>query len=231
MLGEYQEELEVARRGSQSVPDHAQLVRAQARALIALGRSAEGLELLEHQLTRMDPGRDPTALFDSTARELDAHGYPEAAQALWERLLAWYSTRPAEETTGAEHRRARANLLLQLDRLLEASVLVESLAWDFTDSASDQGRLGVFRAKLGDAAGAEAVSEALLRWDAPYPMGRNTLWAAYISAQLGELDRAVHLLRDASQQGWNYRDRLHSDPFLRPLRDHPAFQELIRPKG
>ena len=59
-------------------------------------------------------------------------------------------------------------------------------------------------------------------------------WLARIAASLGELDKATALLRESVDKGWpvvriHFQSSLLSQ--LRVMRDHPPFQELIRPKG
>ena len=58
--------------------------------------------------------------------------------------------------------------------------------------------------------------------------GSYLFWRACISAQLGELESAVSDLREAFSQGLAYDISHHRDPLLEPLRDDPAFKELMR---
>ena len=60
-----------------------------------------------------------------------------------------------------------------------------------------------------------------------------TFWQARIAASLGKIDEATALLREAVGDGYLSVGAIpHKSPLLwRVLRDHPPFQELIRPKG
>ena len=59
-------------------------------------------------------------------------------------------------------------------------------------------------------------------------------WPTIVAASRGQLDRAVALLREALANGLRYHDlnqmQIHIRPELIPLRDHPAFRELMRPR-
>ena len=61
----------------------------------------------------------------------------------------------------------------------------------------------------------------------------NFVFAGYVAAHLGELDRAVQYLKlsVASKSGVNYDQFVRWDLDLEPLWDYPPFQELIEPKG
>ncbi|MFB3111583.1 MAG: hypothetical protein ACE10G_06085 [Gemmatimonadales bacterium] len=93
------------------------------------------------------------------------------------------------------------------------------------------GVLGVIAARLGEIEEARRIDDRLAAIDRPYVFGGPMLWRARIAASLGERERAVNLLRDAFGRGTNYGIWLHRDPELASLRDHPPFQELLRPKG
>jgi hypothetical protein len=98
------------------------------------------------------------------------------------------------------------------------------------DEVDCRGFVGVLAARRGDRAAALAADRALATLHGPYVHGRHTYWRARIAALLGERERALALLREALQEGQMY-PALHGAADLAPLRDLPAFQELIRPKG
>jgi serine/threonine protein kinase len=58
---------------------------------------------------------------------------------------------------------------------------------------------------------------------------------AMIAASLGDKAAAVQLLREAIAQGFTdvagYAEFFHRAPEMAPLRGHPPFEELIKPKG
>jgi hypothetical protein len=51
------------------------------------------------------------------------------------------------------------------------------------------------------------------------------------AAQMGDKDRAIHLLQQAITAGYCDYMGIHVNPDFEPLRDDPEFQEIIRPKG
>ncbi len=61
--------------------------------------------------------------------------------------------------------------------------------------------------------------------------GEIEFFRAGIAAQLGETDRAIHLLRQAVAAGYCEYMWIHSHPPFEPLWDDPEFQEILRPKG
>ncbi|MCJ7630704.1 MAG: hypothetical protein MUO50_20190 [Longimicrobiales bacterium] len=187
--------------------------------------------MIENQLALLPPGQGPGTLLQRAGQEYDAHGHPEEARELWERALGWYAGRPAEEVETETNRRQRAWFLLYLDRLEEAERLLVPLVSETPGDVASRGLLGILKAKQADREGAEQVSQALAAWDPPVRNGGGSVWQARIAAQLGELDEAVRLLERAMEEGWSVRDNPHRDPFLKPLRGHPAFEEFMRPKG
>jgi hypothetical protein len=98
------------------------------------------------------------------------------------------------------------------------------------DDVNRLGFAGALAARRGDAAAAREADGALAALRRPYLAGRHTYWRARIAALLGERERAVALLREALREGQMY-PALHGNADLVPLRDVPAFRELMRPKG
>ena len=82
-------------------------------------------------------------------------------------------------------------------------------------------------ARRGDTERASTVSAQLRR------TGRHTLDRAEIAALLGDLEQATILLGQAIEltPQWGLHMRVHQDTDFDPLRDHPPFRELMRPKG
>ena len=92
---------------------------------------------------------------------------------------------------------------------------------------------GVLAARRGDRVEAEKLAEELTGAGKTVAERANhTYDRACIAAQLGDIDRALDLIRQTVAIGpvapWYV---MRVDPDLEPLRDHPAFQELLRPKG
>jgi hypothetical protein len=93
------------------------------------------------------------------------------------------------------------------------------------------GWLGVLAARRGGHDLARRISNQLGEIEGPDRYGRRAYQRARIAAVLGETAEAVTLLQDAFSQGDAYGIWIHLDMDLDSLRDDPAFQELVRPKG
>jgi hypothetical protein len=99
------------------------------------------------------------------------------------------------------------------------------------DNLSYNGYLGVASARLGDVDAASRISDELAALDRPYLRGSNTRWRARIAAVLGNGQQSVELLRQSFNEGSAYAIDLHRNMDYESLRDYPAFQEFLRPKG
>ena len=62
-------------------------------------------------------------------------------------------------------------------------------------------------------------------------MGGNVLQQARVAAAMGDAGRAVRFLERAFEQGGWAFPSLHVDPAFRAVRDDPAFQAFMEPKG
>ena len=124
------------------------------------------------------------------------------------------------------------DLLWQAGRESEASELCQTLVERAPDQLGVVDTRGILAARRGDRQQAEEVDAALA---AAEKTTRERIYAAYdracITAQLGELDRALDLLREAIALGFPDWHVIRRDPDLEPLHDNPTFQELVRPKG
>ena len=247
MIGDYAAELTAAQRGRQQHPDRMTTLYDEARALAALGRIGDVSRRLDEAV---DLPASPMFATGEVIRgvgvELRAHRQEAAAQGALARALRWWAERPTAERATEAWRVRYAQALYTAGAWEEARRLLEPLAGLPANSKPDsylgfvdagppdaldrRGYLGVIAARRGDRAAALEADRALAATSMPYLRGRHTYWRARIAALLGESDRAVVLLREALQQGRTYQE-VHGEADLMPLRDVPAFQELVRPKG
>ena len=161
------------------------------------------------------------------ARELDAHGNPQAARAMWDRVVRWYDVQPSDRQESARPRHWLGDALQFSGRYEEARVVFET----HPNVGTRLSHMGVLAARLGRIDEAQQFSDSLAAMAGPGVFGGPTWSLALIAAALGERERAVRLLREAFTLGWQYGVGRHSDPDLASLRDYPPFQELMRPKG
>jgi DNA-binding SARP family transcriptional activator/TolB-like protein len=230
MLGNHRAELKAARQARALYPASPRGLLHEVRALAALGRTAEVERRIQERLTSASP-ESPSAgaLMVAAARELRAHGRPDAARGLLERSLDWYRAQGPDGAVG-DPRPGIATVLYELGRWDEAGEAFAALAAGSPDNLALQGYLGVIAARRGDETEADRIALWLRDRERPYLHGQHTLWRARIAAVLGQHDQAVDLLRDAFAQGVPHHVAHHTDPDLQPLRDFLPFRELMRPR-
>ena len=168
------------------------------------------------------------------------HDHLDAASQVLDRGImrgqAWLSTLPTDTTSrriGADIARL-ADMLLLHGRFDEARVVLERAVEERGGSRFRReyiGTLGVIAGMQGDRQRALEIYQDLgaQAWEGATSQ---PLWQARIAASLGEIDKATALLREAVGKGLPVGAIHFQSPLLwRALRDHPRFQELIRPKG
>ncbi len=233
-LGEHRQELEEALRGRRAQPFSLATLSYEIRALAALGRVDHVAERLEEcvNFPQAQGSWTPSGVMLSAAGELRVHDHSEASSRAVEKALAWYAGRPGEEQRSDRHRRGLAQTLSVTERWEDARTIYEELEAGSPDRAEYMGNLGVLAARLGDPDRARLYDMRLASLESPYLFGSHTLWRARIAAQLGDLESSLGLLRNAFAEGAAFSfDLLHTEPDFDPLRAHPAFLEILRPKG
>jgi tetratricopeptide (TPR) repeat protein/TolB-like protein len=241
-LGEHHRELLAAQRARRQYPDNLAIVRLELLTLAGLGRLQEVNQRLDEMgALPPHPVRTPGSVMGETALELRAHGYPDAARRVLDRALKWFRTRPPDQQASASYRFQLAQTLLVAGQQEAAGELAQELARGHPDNLSYLGLLGVLAAQRRDRHAAQRIDSLLGTVRRPYLRGLPSYWRAAIAAQLGEREKAVTLLLEASaegaaveflaSQGLLRGHGLHSDYYFEPLRDYPPFQEMLRPKG
>jgi tetratricopeptide (TPR) repeat protein len=228
MLGEHRRELREARRARSRYPDSPSMLRVELRALGALGRTDEVRDLIEESILAAE---EPAAAMTVAADELRAHGYNDASREILERALAWYQSRSLDEQESMAHRSGVAATLYRLERWEEAGALYWELLRENPRSIAWLGEVGTVAARMGNGEEAHRIAAELAELDLPYTRASRTIQRARIAAILGQRDRAVSLLREAHAQGASYGLWLHTNIDLEPLREYPAFEDFLRPKG
>jgi DNA-binding SARP family transcriptional activator/TolB-like protein len=246
LIGQHEDELAAANRVSPAAP----LTRAflRARALAALGRSADVLAVLDTAMTLpiettndigLAPFTDGRPQYTPTpawvalwaARELAVHGAaPASVRAAAQHAVAWYRARPPEERATIEERLVNVWALDLAGAPDEAEAMVRALvATDSTnvDYRATLGSLAIERREL-------PLADSIDRWLAAQPVARVNWSASYYlahnAALLGHFDDAVARTRDAFDEG-AWAMYLHIDPALAPLQARKDFAALLAPKG
>jgi DNA-binding SARP family transcriptional activator/TolB-like protein len=232
MRGDYRRELKAAQKARERNPNLLSMLELEVRALAALGRVDQVVDRLDESLSLPPQAGWLTArVMRVAAVELRAHGRPEAGLEASAREIDWYESRAPEENATRQGRFLLAESNYVGRRWETARSVYEELAREFPDNVHYKGYLGVLAARRSDRAEALRLSEELRGLADPYDFGRESYWQACIASQLGELDRAMVLLRDAYAQGKAFDLLPHLDLDLEPLHEYPPFQEFLRPKG
>jgi hypothetical protein len=163
------------------------------------------------------------------ATEAAAHESTGAAEQLAERAVEWFAERGVSDPESAF---TRAQALLLLERLAEASALLGRLVLSDSSNIDYRGELGVAFALSGERRRAEEVDSWLAQHGRVYPPGLPQLYRARIAAVLGERTRALDLLRQLPHAVHPTEPLFfHSDPALRILLGTREFETIIGPRG
>jgi tetratricopeptide (TPR) repeat protein len=238
-LGRHEDELELARAATARGPQHttgSSMLRAELRALAALGRTDEIDRKISERLTEVTFFH-PYVELHMLAGELRTHGFPDAARRIGTWALGVFRTPPGDgETDTCRHcdAEARANLLVDSGRPEQAySQVLEAIDAGIPAHPGDSWdrSLAYFGAIAGDAPGARHALDRWLAGDPEDADGSAAYQTAMVLALLGDRDEAIEQLRTAVLHGFFAWDELHCEIAFEGLRDDPEFQDIVRPKG
>ncbi len=233
ILGEYEAELESARRARKVHPDQLEPRWYEIRALVGMGRLEEIESMLDAAEALPASMVTPGWVMEMTAAELRAHGYHEAGKRVAQRAVQWYRDRPEGQGPQEVWKVSIGRSLILAGDFDEAVPIFAALVAERPEELEYRGSLGVLSARRSDRQAALEELEWLQRVDRPYLFGAQYFWQSAIYAWQGDLDQAVRLYREALAAGLPFgwqRIHPHADPMLEPLWDHPPFQQLIAPR-
>lgn len=233
----YQKELLAARRMLAMEPDSWPMRGVEIRALLALGMGDEARRRREDFLLLVRDARCLLAsdVLQQVSLELRAHGDRMGADSLvkiWIRACQHETESPFPEETADERIGNRVSLGFALYRdaqFTAAERVLEGLRFDSVVDPDTRvwatelrGRLA---ARRGDRQAAERAMRAL---PVAFSEGGASIGYAAIAALLGERDRAVRRLAEASSN--LFYAYLHRDPDFDSLRSYPPFVAIATPK-
>lgn len=228
--GEYERELEAARRAKQLLPSQRLGNQCAVKALAALGRGAEVEREVSRALALASYVGDAQPM-DQAVAELAAHGQLAAARRVADATIEWIRRLPPGPDR-TELERGIPSYLFGSGRSREARAGAEHDLETHPDDFAALELVGSIAADLGDTTSAR---RAIARLAAQCPVRgcdpNRLVSQAAISALLGERESAVRLLRDAFRGGFEWRGVLHIVRAFDGLRGYQPYDDLIRPAG
>lgn len=226
-LGQYDKLLALAQRVRGERPGDTAAFVHEAQALAALGRLDEIDPLIDECRSTPGAGCDSAIVLQEAAWYLEAYEHHQQALEFANRAVANY-----QEMGDDDPRFISTRYLYSLraaQRWDEYRAFAERYV---ADHRPDDPELQYYRccvgmaaAHLGDRTTAESIEQEF------EAKGHFEL-AGYIAAHLGQLDRALELIRRGlGESNITFRRIRRWDLDLQPLWGYPPFEELIRPKG
>ncbi len=236
--GRLEEALAIVREGLQRIPTDEWLLRREIRFLAALG---EG-EAFDSLFAVLPPTEWPEGGWDrilwtgGAAGEAAVHGQDALATVLYQRVIDWVESQPADELE-RNHHAWRALASHATGRSVKADTILARLAaetesplrpnwWNYV-----QGERGAVLADIGRTEEARALSELIATRasaadTAAWVTHTRFVARARIAAALGDRDAAVELVRQALEARFVGQSDFHSEPRWRDLWGYPPWDAL-----
>jgi len=225
LSGNYKKELKIAQQGRNKHPELFSALWNELRALSAIGNIDEITRLYEQSLNfPSEPYWNPGYLMLWTATELHVHGYKDESKQSINYAIDWYNAHPDND-----YRYGLAQAYYIAEQWSRSRAIFETLAKENPGNINYQGYLGVIAVRTGNIKQAETISMLLADPSRPYLFGLNTCWQARISALSDDKEKAIHLIREAIAQGFDYYS-LHEIIDFESMYDYPPFMDLIKSK-
>jgi tetratricopeptide (TPR) repeat protein len=225
-LGQYDKLLALAQRIRRERPGDTLGFVQEARALAALGRLEELADLVEECRSTPGGGCDAARVEYEAAWFLEAYDHHQPALEYANRAVADYQRMDEQDP------RFLPELYLYALRAAERWDEYGEYAARWVKQLPDGSQRLYFRCCVGMAAAHRGDRETAETIEQQFESEGEFTLAGYVTAHMGERDRAVELLRRGlTESTTTFRQIVKWDLDLEPLWDYPPFQELIRPKG
>jgi tetratricopeptide (TPR) repeat protein len=229
-LGEYQQELELARSARRRDSRGVGYWTAEARALEALGRT-DSLERLITESASLERADGTVQVIYGAMLEADYHRRPEAKR-LAERVRAALAILPDSFRNATGGRNIERAALRVLGDYRGVIALYDR---EYSAALGAEGRLlaARYRILLGDTAGVGAIIDAaksapLSVYSTWGTIGQPLYYRAQLLAMMGRKDEAVASLREALNRGYRLGVDDELQLFWDNVRNYPPFVELTK---
>jgi len=230
--GQYRKELDVIREARIAMPDEPHFITAELKALAALGRTAEVLQILrdaENGKGNYDRQLwNPAELRLCAGAELMAHGRFAEGRTLVASAGQWSRDHLMGKTSIPQDVNCVHRLLTPIyysDAATARTFFMRVLARDSLDMDAHEA-LGALAAHRHDLEEMKAMDAWLASHISP-DNGRTSLARARMAAIYGNRGRATELLSQSLHEGLTSAMHLHFDPDLIELRSMPAYRALF----
>ena len=228
MLGEYDHELEIARRCHRLHPEYVRCREFQCRALAALGRTGELSELMK-EIEQLDSLLLMQNVMLPAIETLAANRYEDASRQLATRATIWFEDQPEGDKNTIDFRSSYGMTLFLADRLDESQAVYDELVDDFPNRVDLRATRAFVAGMNRDNVQAVEDLEWLGRYvGSDWPDDTVRWFQGIVAGALGRLEQAIGLLSQANR-GYEAQDRIAI--YYGPLRDYPPFQEWLKPRG
>ena len=227
-LGDYEEELRIARKARAAFPGDMRALSIEADALIALGRIAEAEKVMAEIQTMPSSALTGTAgsFMTTLAQELNAHGNAAASRKWMQTALKWYGALPADSARTENNRGDKAYLLYSMGDFRSAAAIYHSLSTQYPATAVYKAWNGYLAARLGDPKKAADIAQQLENGTIKMTPGNSAIWRGLIAIGMKDRDRGVALIRQSgARAGWMHRDPIVS----RDVAGIAAWQDHLKP--
>ena len=237
-LGEYGEALKAYRQARALMPSDISALRGELHQLAALGDTAAFNRVLAEVTTATSNSRLFSFAGDvylSSGQELMAHGNRELGLRVVGRAVEWFEAHREQVARTTDMGIRYAIALDALGRSGESIPVLKALAVRDTADSRIRGMLGRMYLAVGDSAGVKRELAWLESRSAAALQGTTTYERAAITVRYGpsRWEEAVRLLAESLRQGQGFgiRRRVHYFTDWQPLKDYPAFKQVLEPRG
>ncbi len=227
LLGEFEQELALARELKRRYPKQRSALVIESRALAALGRHAE-LDSVIASAETLDPDVywSQGAMRQVAAEEFAIHQTGDARQ-MYRAAATWIEARLREDPTSRVHREWLSQALIGLGEYDRAEQLLDALDREVPDRLFFRGHLATLAARRGNG----PLAARRLGTQNARSRGEYAVFEARIAALTGRPDEAIAKLSEGLRTGvnnWHWAQHALQRDFG-GLAGDARYQRLIRP--